>query len=398
MDAGRRLSCPDGGYGWLVAVSAAAIAGLANMVYKCMGQIYVSMLQSTNYSRSQLAPVLVLPGVLASAIGLSLSSFSTHNLAVFTLTFIILAMGFVTSLAGTITFLTPLMIQWFLDEYHLNGALLLWGGVMFHGCIAALLVRQPTWALRRKSTMQVFLEEEFESHPSLFVNIYKFLKLILTQLSRDCRHFRRLTFILLLFNRVTFFIAKIGVNLMLPQFAMDHIEGITSTETAILLSVFNVGDVISKLLGAQKNCIFNFIPRHSDHCVNDSVCPIVFFALVVSVLNGLFSGFAFVTYFLIVFDTFGPTDSPGVIALHVGITGISLISIGPMTAWIQNVTGSNKHCFTYFSFLLVVSVLLWSCYPVISYFKKKKSQSIEDQSTDIELNTTYCNLLTSNVI
>uniref|UniRef100_T1J2R5 Major facilitator superfamily (MFS) profile domain-containing protein n=1 Tax=Strigamia maritima TaxID=126957 RepID=T1J2R5_STRMM len=442
--AGMQAQYPDGGHRWIVAICSAVLSGIGNSIYKCIGQVYVSMLQTTSYTRSQIASVVILPGVLASVtaifavklaelysfrftlflgsflfgLGLCLSSLATNSLPVFTLTFVILgigvgcclttsnvvvglyfkekrsfAMGLVTSLAGTIAFFMPITIQLFLNEFRLKGALLLWGAVALHGCVAAMLIRQPTWALQRpkpkinvnKDENQKFLESETPNQPnpkrSLSAQICFCFKLVVTQLIRDCRHFRKFIFSLLLFSRMAFFFTLISVPLILPQFAMEQIESISVTQSAFLLSVISIGDVAAKLLGGWLN---NYVlSKHkrtayliSKLCIATILLSFQFThsypaILAVCVFYGLFNGYVFVTYFLIMFDTFGPVDAPGGIALHIGLFGVCSVATGPIMARIRDLTGSYRHCFTLLVLILVASVTLWLGNPVISYIKKK---------------------------
>uniref|UniRef100_T1J2R4 Major facilitator superfamily (MFS) profile domain-containing protein n=1 Tax=Strigamia maritima TaxID=126957 RepID=T1J2R4_STRMM len=407
----RNIQYPDGGYGWVVTLSAALITGFGTTAYKLVGQIYMNMLQNTNYTRSQVAVVYfslklnlfaaifstklaelysfrvtLFCGSFLFGLGLCLSSIATNNLGIFTLTLVIagmgaggcvtpsnavvglyfkkkrpIAMGLMTSLSGIISLVMPITLQWFLDEFSLNGALLLWGGLVIHGCVAAMFIRQPTWALQRgklnndtNDAKRTFLKTSFISK-----NIYNFFKLVLTQFVNDCRHFRQFTFIVLLVSRCSFMIATTSVPFILPQYAAEQIDGITSTEIAFLLSVFYFGDVISRLLGGSLNIYIPSKYRRTAFLISFLCIATILLsfklvhsyvtALVVCLIYGIFNGHAFVTYYLIIFDTFGPADSPGVIALHVAVFGIFLLLTAPLTvniilylfllAWIRDVTG-----------------------------------------------------------
>uniref|UniRef100_T1IXG5 Major facilitator superfamily (MFS) profile domain-containing protein n=1 Tax=Strigamia maritima TaxID=126957 RepID=T1IXG5_STRMM len=276
-----------------------------------------------------------------------------------------LAISLMMTLAGANSFLLPIFVQWLLDVYYLQGALLLFGGTLLQSCIAAMLIRQPVWALKTSN-------KEGENETSDGCCRIQFIR---DQLLLDIGKFANPTFIFLLFNRIAFMYLFVSLYLIVPQFAVEQIEGITSTQCAYLLSAMGIGDVICRWLAGYVN---NFTRNHKTTLflisligVGISALSFQFFTtfyaiLAISVIYGLFHGYVFVSYFIVMFDTFGAAETPGANAIHYTITGLCLLAVGPVMGRIRDLTDSYKGCFTFLAAFQVLTVLVWLYKPLVS--------------------------------
>ncbi|XP_060084724.1 monocarboxylate transporter 12-like [Ylistrum balloti] len=139
----------------------------------------------------------------------------------------------------------PYFIRFLLTEYGLQGALLVYGGVMFNICVCALLIRplnpkklaQQEQAIGKNTKPDGIKREMFSTIPMLIWRSMKDL---------EWKLFKELDFILLIF---AVFFAMFGYNSLfniVPQFMKEI--GFPNEDGAFILLIFGLTDLIGRIL------------------------------------------------------------------------------------------------------------------------------------------------------
>ncbi|XP_046375638.2 monocarboxylate transporter 12-like [Haliotis rufescens] len=268
----------------------------------------------------------------------------------------------------------PPLIRFLLDTYALRGTMIILTGISMNMWIGALLLR-PLESFRTTKKIRESRGDEKEKEPAakeqICIRLTKRLHLDFTLFKKPLFQF------IICFGPWAILVALNGAYL--PSLAME--KGISKTDTAMLLTIFNAVDFLSRLcLGAvvDRKYVKVYHLMAIGLFITGTVNQFTWFyhtflhLLLFTVISGLFGSFHLCLIPVAVVEFMGLEDMGKTLGFMAMFHGISGFITHPIIGILRDATGTYDACFNYTGTCVYIGAIVLLFSPLVIRFDKNR--------------------------